>query len=271
MSILTSVIEAAPLFQQQNPLDNYIAISDHEGTILLFLEAKTFKMHLKAGDRGSSKGANAECVLTRREVRKTLPKEMYGVVVKVICTPIFDGSEFVGVITSGMSFETQEKLHGAAENIAAAAEQITAAMQEIAAHSSQLAKEVENTRHSSERVVDEVKKTDDILQFVSDVAANSNLLGLNAAIEAARAGEQGRGFAVVADEIRKMAINSEQAVKDIKKLLQNIQAENAEMVKTITETAHLSERQAATTQEISSSMQQLSALAVEIERIAEIV
>jgi methyl-accepting chemotaxis protein len=45
-------------------------------------------------------------------------------------------------------------------------------------------------------------------------------LGLNAAIEAARAGEQGRGFAVVAEEIRKMAVNSVQAVSDIKRILQ---------------------------------------------------
>lgn len=271
MSILNSVIEAAPLYQKQNPLDSYIAITDPEGVLVLFLQAQTFTMNVKVGDKVASQGAVADCTRTRQEVRKTLPKEIYGRVVKVISTPIFDGSSFVGVLTSGISFETQEKLHGAAENIAATAEQLTAAMEEIAAHSSQLAKEVDRTKNSSERVLHEVKKTDEILGFVSDVAANSNLLGLNAAIEAARAGEQGRGFAVVADEIRKMAINSEKAVKDIKKLLQNIQDENAEMVHAIAQTAQLSERQAATTQEISASMQQLSALAMEIERIAEIV
>jgi len=271
MSILNSVIEAAPLYQKQNPLDNYIAITDPENVIVLFLQAQTFTMNVKVGDKVASQGAVADCARTRQEVRKTLPKEIYGRIVKVISTPIFDGSNFVGVLTSGISFETQQKLHDAAENIAATAEQLTAAMEEIAAHSSQLAKEVDRTKNSSERVLEEVKKTDDILGFVSDVAANSNLLGLNAAIEAARAGEQGRGFAVVADEIRKMAINSEKAVKDIKKLLQNIQEENEEMVQAIAQTAQLSERQAATTQEISASMQQLSALAMEIERIAEIV
>jgi len=62
-----------------------------------------------------------------------------------------------------------------------------------------------------------------ILRFVSEVAANSNLLGLNAAIEAARAGEHGRGFAVVAEEIRKMADNSASSVKEIREILRNIQ------------------------------------------------
>lgn len=117
----------------------------------------------------------------------------------------------------------------------------------------------------------EIKKTDDILQFVSDVAANSNLLGLNAAIEAARAGEHGRGFAVVADEIRKMADNSAKSVKDIKAILQAIQNEVTQIVDTITQTAVVGERQAAASEEISASMEQLAASAQNVERIAEIV
>lgn len=62
------------------------------------------------------------------------------------------------------------------------------------------------------------RKTDDItniVSLVSGISDQTNLLALNASIEAARAGEQGRGFAVVADEIRKLAEQSQQAVKDI--------------------------------------------------------
>lgn len=95
--------------------------------------------------------------------------------------------------------------------------------------------EINQYTKEAESVINELGKLSqeigEIIEIITGISTQTNLLSLNAAIEAARAGEAGRGFSVVAEEIRKLAAGSSEAAKDITKLITDVQSKTINAVK----------------------------------------
>ncbi len=92
---------------------------------------------------------------------------------------------------------------------------------------------VNSTAAKVDKLGESSKEIGQIVETITGIAAQTNLLALNAAIEAARAGEQGRGFAVVADEVRKLAEESHVAAQRISDLINGIQGDTDDAVKSM--------------------------------------
>lgn len=112
---------------------------------------------------------------------------------------------------------------------------------EIGQQMEKISARIENLRSDIDSFNKRSKETGAIVELITGIAGQINLLSLNAAIEAARAGEHGRGFAVVAEEIRKLAEETTSSTKNITGLVEETQREAehaaANMVKAVEEVA----------------------------------
>ena len=143
-------------------------------------------------------------------------------------------------------------------------EQASNTGREVMAHNisttHQLSSKIQNSSTVIAKVGSLSNNIGSILDVIRGIAAQTNLLALNAAIEAARAGEQGRGFAVVADEVRVLAQKTTNSTTEIQSMIENLQASANEAVKVMSECSSEMEASINQSSEANAAMEEIQGI-----------
>lgn len=259
LDVLESFIKVAPYFNKFLNQDIFITVMDTE-KVIIHQPAKSFSLGTKNGDLVGKGWVGYKAMIEKMTKSLMVGKEVLGIPYQAVAEPVFDENDCViGCIVVGASIEDTVRLQEIIDQFSEAFDQVGAGIQEIASGSQHLAEIGERLSTASHHTLENVKKSDDIIQMIQRIADQTKLLGLNAAIEAARAGESGRGFTVVAEEMRRLSEQSKTSSKNVNENLRNIIIAIDNITNQAMETSAISEEQSSSTQEIAAATQELKA------------
>ena len=125
--------------------------------------------------------------------------------------------------TAQVASQKAKNVSDSAQKAAQSSQSGRKSTEDVGAGMNRIRQQMESIAASMVRLSEQSQAIGQIMASVEDLAAQSNLLAVNAAIEAAKAGEHGKGFGVVAQEVKSLAEQSRQATNQVRTILGDIQ------------------------------------------------
>jgi archaellum component FlaC len=236
---------------------------------IAFKPSKNMSAFAKVGDPIPKDDILMKAIKNDRVYTITTDRSTTGFNIRVAAFPIKnEQGEIVGALSYGRSLKNSNEVLDLSKNLVAATSQIASTIEVINNQTRNIADINNDIQNKISLTLQESKKTDEVITLVNQIAAQTNLLGLNASIEAARAGESGRGFSIVASEIRKLSSTSKSSINQVNEILNTIKNSVAKIEQDINKTTDSSNIQAAAISEIAASIQALKETAELLEKLA---
>ncbi len=269
ISIIDHFAKVLPYLLDLSTGDIGVSLTDTE-KYLFYKPGKTLNLKVAIGSALKPGSAVYRAVHEGRRVVLKGDKALFGHPYIAVAIPLFDSNQAVaGAACIQETVDRQEALKDMANQLSASIGILAATTQNISAQTQELSAVSQTLATASHQSAARVTESDQVLRLIQNIAAQTNLLGLNAAIEAARVGEQGRGFGVVAEEIRKLAASSTDSIKRIDTIIKTIQSDSLNANSQVEYIHQVLSQVAAATASIAGTTQQISSLAQQLDILAD--
>lgn len=168
--------------------------------------------------------------------------------IEVTNEKIFDISDKIGDLN-----ERSEKVADLSEKVKNITEENQERINKATLSMEQIHSSTDKCKDIITKLGEQSKEVINIVNVITEISSQTNILSLNASIEAARAGEHGRGFAVVAEEIQKLAEETRASVDNIGKIIQEVVVSTEQAVKAMEKSVSLTQSGLSSIKEIESA------------------